>query len=153
MGKRGPAPKPTALKRLEGNPGKRPLPQNEPTPTGIPVCPSWLSREAKAAWRLYVPELEALGIVGAVDSAALAALCTCYATFKRADEAIQEHGLTFETPNGYIQQRPEVSIRSKALEQMRQYLSEFGMSPSSRSRIVAPPKEEPEDPMAEFLSG
>ena len=29
---RGRRPKPTALKLIEGNPGKRPLPRDEPTP-------------------------------------------------------------------------------------------------------------------------
>ncbi len=32
MGQRGPAPKPTALRILEGNPGKRPLNASEPRP-------------------------------------------------------------------------------------------------------------------------
>jgi P27 family predicted phage terminase small subunit len=151
MGQRGPAPKPTELKRLAGNPGKRKLNEAEPKPLGVPSCPAWLSREAKAEWRRVLPELVRLGIIGKVDGAALAGYCCAYATFRQAEEAIQTHGLTFETGTGYRAQSPEVGIRSKALEQMMQYLSEFGMSPSSRSRIVTPPKPEPEDPMAEFL--
>ena len=43
MGARGPAPEPTALKILAGNPGKRKLPENEPQPQGTPICPAWLS--------------------------------------------------------------------------------------------------------------
>ena len=41
MATRGRKPKPTALKVLEGNPGKRPLNENEPIPPkGSIKCPS-----------------------------------------------------------------------------------------------------------------
>lgn len=151
MGLRGPAPKPTQLKVLEGNPGKRKLNTAEPRAQGTPTCPAWLSATAKKEWKRILPELVALGIVGSVDSAALAAYCTCVATVQEAEKIIQEEGLIVYAPSGYPQQHPAVGIRSAALTQMRHFLSEFGMSPSSRSRIVTPPKEEPEDPMAEFL--
>ena len=39
----GRKPKPTALKKLEGNPGKRKLNTKEPVPEkGMPDCPKWL---------------------------------------------------------------------------------------------------------------
>ena len=45
----GRKPKPTAIKKLEGNPGKRKLNKNEPVPAkGMPECPDWLLPEAKA---------------------------------------------------------------------------------------------------------
>ena len=44
----GRKPKPTALKKLEGNPGKRKLNTKEPVPDkGMPDCPKWLLPEAK----------------------------------------------------------------------------------------------------------
>ena len=52
MATRGRKPKPTALKVLEGNPGKRPLNELEPKPKKqAPSCPSWLEPEAKKEWR------------------------------------------------------------------------------------------------------
>ena len=39
----GRKPKPTAVKKLEGNPGKRKLNKKEPVPAkGMPECPDWL---------------------------------------------------------------------------------------------------------------
>ncbi|HBE71244.1 MAG TPA: hypothetical protein DDW52_24115 [Planctomycetaceae bacterium] len=35
MGHRGPAPKPTVIRKLEGNRSKRPLPENEPEPDAV----------------------------------------------------------------------------------------------------------------------
>ena len=47
----GRKPKPTAVKKLEGNPGKRKLNSKEPVPAkGIPACPDWLMPEAKKEW-------------------------------------------------------------------------------------------------------
>jgi phage terminase small subunit len=50
--KPGPKPKPTELKIIEGNPGKRPLNKNEPRPPRLsPQCPNWLLPEAKKEWK------------------------------------------------------------------------------------------------------
>lgn len=50
----GRKPKPTAVKKLEGNPDKRKLNKNEPVPTkGMPECPDWLLPEAKAECKRY----------------------------------------------------------------------------------------------------
>ena len=47
MATRGRKPKPTAMKILEGNPGKRPLNPFEPVPVkGDIKCPDWLLPEA-----------------------------------------------------------------------------------------------------------
>ena len=48
MAQRGRKPKPTAVKVLEGNPGKRSLNTGEPKPDKkAPRCPAWLEDEAK----------------------------------------------------------------------------------------------------------
>ena len=48
MATRGRKPKPTAMKELEGNPGKHPLNTSEPKPNKkAPACPKWLEPEAK----------------------------------------------------------------------------------------------------------
>src|SRR5688572_9415358 len=51
MGKRGPAPRPTHLRVLDGNPSKRPLNGDEPMPDGAPTCPTILDKEAKQEWK------------------------------------------------------------------------------------------------------
>ena len=43
MATRGRKPKPTGIKQLEGNPGKRKLNEREPKPEKkAPSCPKWL---------------------------------------------------------------------------------------------------------------
>ena len=73
MAQRGRKPKPTAIKVLEGNPGKRALNEMEPQPEKkAPKCPVWLDKEAKKEWKRISKQLEDLGILTEVDMAAFA---------------------------------------------------------------------------------
>lgn len=70
----GRKPKPTAIKELEGNPGKRILNKKEPKPEkGMPVCPEWLLPEAKAEWKRLSDKLNQMGVLTEVDMVAFAA--------------------------------------------------------------------------------
>lgn len=80
MATRGRKPTPTAIKELEGNPGKRPLNAKEPKPVKkAPACPKWLEPEAKKEWRRLSKQLEQLGVLTELDMASFAAYCQAYA--------------------------------------------------------------------------
>lgn len=141
MAKPGRKPKPTHLRLIEGNPGKRPLLENEPKPRPVaPTCPAWLNTKAKKEWQRVVPELKALGLLTVVDGAALAGYCQAYARWREAEEAIEKYGMIGKTESGYVQQLPYVSIAQKSAQLMKAFATEFGLTPSSRSRISVPPK-------------
>ena len=149
-------PKPTAIKRLTGNPGKRPLPQDEPQPDRTPPkCPAWLQPEARREWRRIVPELERLGLLTLIDRVALAAYCAAYAHWREAEEIMQTEGLTYETVNKAgettIVSRPEVGIAQKYMGLIRSFCSEFGLTPSSRGRMAVPGHMPDQDPLDQFL--
>lgn len=132
-------PKPTALKILYGNPGKRALNRAEPKPeVSAPTCPEYLDDIAKAEWALMVPHLLKLGLLTQLDRAALAAYCSTYSRWMQAEADIAKHGSTF-TNKGMIRQRPEVLIAKEAKRDIRLLLIEFGMTPASRSRVSAAP--------------
>lgn len=138
MAVRGRKPKPTAIKELEGNPGKRPLNKNEPKPDKkAPRCPSWLEEEAKKEWKRTGTMLEQLGLLTEMDMAAFAGYCQAYARWKEAEEFITQHGTMIRTPNGYLQQVPQVSIAQTNLKIMLKFCEQFGLTPSARSRIAA----------------
>jgi P27 family predicted phage terminase small subunit len=153
MAQRGRKPKPTAIKVLEGNPGKRPLNTNEPKPEKkAPKCPTWLEPEAKKEWKRMSKTLEAIGILTQVDNVAFAGYCQAYARWKEAEEFLTKHGTIFKTPSGYIQQVPQVSIAQTYLKIMKDFCSEFGLTPAARSRIsVSTTEGSSEDPMEEML--
>ena len=158
MAMAGRKPKPTALKVLEGDRGKgrRPLNEHEPIPPrGAIRCPAWLEAEAKKEWKRLAPSLEAMGILTAVDITAFAGYCQAYARWKEAEEFISKHGSIFQTPSGYVQQVPQVSIAQQNLKIMQSFCSEFGLTPATRSRIIAGSGSESDadDPMEGLLKG
>ncbi len=132
----GPPPTPTALKLLRGNPGKRPLNEDEPeAKVEVPTCPGHLSPVAKREWRRITKELFALGLVSKVDRAALGGYCDAYGRWAEAARQLQQYGLIVKSPNGYPMPSPYLAILTTALDQMRAFLTEFGMTPASRSRV------------------
>jgi P27 family predicted phage terminase small subunit len=141
----GRRPKPTHLKLLQGNPGKRPINPNEPRPKiEIPPAPEHLSEAAKTEWNRIAEVLARLRLLTALDRAALAAYCTVYARWVEAEEALKKTGPVVKSPSGYPMISPYLVVANRALEQMRAYLVEFGLSPASRSRISVNTHEEPD---------
>nr|DAF38970.1 MAG TPA: terminase small subunit [Caudoviricetes sp.]DAJ57237.1 MAG TPA: terminase small subunit [Caudoviricetes sp.] len=147
---------PTQLKVLNGNPGKRPLNQNEPKPKPVmPECPSWLNGYAKKMWKDLGLELHKLGLLTNIDGQAFAAACQSYGIWVECEHVLKEKGrvMTINTERGeYNQQRPEVSIGNSALKNFRSFCSEFGLSPAARASItVADP--DSENDFSSLLSG
>jgi P27 family predicted phage terminase small subunit len=141
---RGRRPKPTRMKVLTGNPGKRPLNDTEPNPApAVPECPPELGRVAHREWDRLVGELATLRLLTNLDRAALAAYCGSYALWAEAMEAIQKFGAMVKSPSGYPIQSPYVAIANRQAEIMMRIASEFGFTPASRSRISTPSKAEP----------
>ena len=135
----GPAPKPTRLKELAGNPGKRPLNKREPIPetTGIPKPPAHLGRFGKALWKTYAGKIAALGLLTDIDVPAWETLCLAYDRMREAGADIKRHKGRVYVKNGLPCVRPEVRIEAEARTEFRHYCAEFGLTPSSRSRVAA----------------
>jgi len=137
---RGRRPKPTAVKKANGNPGKRALNPHEPKPPASkPTCPSHLVPAAKTEWRRLASTLHEMGVLTVVDRAALAAYCQAYGRWVEAEEQLQKTPALLKTPSGYVQQSPWLSIANKQMELMNRYMGELGLTPAARSRIVAAP--------------
>ena len=150
---RGRKPLPTTLKVLSGNPGKRPLNEREPTPmSGGIDQPEWLDDEAKAEWDRIVPQLQAMGLLAGIDRSALASYCTVWSRWVSAEAHVRKYGSIVKSPEkGFPMKSPYLSIADQALEMMRKLMVEFGLTPSSRSRIRVPGDPEGADELDRFL--
>jgi P27 family predicted phage terminase small subunit len=139
---RGRKPKPTALKLIEGNPGKRAINAQEPVPpASLPDCPPHLTTEARAEWERLAEILNGIGLLTQVDRAAMAGYCQCWGRWVEAEQKLAETPPILRTPSGYIQQSPWLSIANRQLELMARYMTELGLTPASRSRLVVPMEE------------
>jgi P27 family predicted phage terminase small subunit len=159
--KRGTKPKPTHLKLVTGNPGKRALNDAEVKPDPlIPDPPPELSADARVEWEVISKRLLAAGILTAIDRAALAAYCQAYGRWVQAERALAEMakrdlittGLLIKTTNGNAIQNPLVGTANKAMSDMVRYAAEFGMTPSSRSGIRINFNQRHEEPSDHFFA-
>lgn len=138
MGARGPAGKPTALRQLQGNPGKRPLPKGEARPEvkgRVPSAPRWLGEEARREWRRIAPLLHRAGLLTEVDVVALGMMCEALAVYHQAKEAMGNEGLIVVSDKGNSYQHPALGILNSARSDILRWAREFGMTPAARSRI------------------
>lgn len=139
---KGRKPLPANVHRLHGNPSKLSadkLRDGVSPAVEVPAPPSHLAGEALTEWHRITAELAALRLVSAIDRAALTMYVEAWATYTHALQRIAalDGELIVKHPNGFQGPSPWLAIRDKAGEQCRRLLVEFGMSPSSRSRVKA----------------
>lgn len=137
--------KPTNLKVIEGNPGKRKIKQEPDFQSDMPSPPSHLDDYAVEEWGRLAPGLHALGILYATDRSVFAAYCQAYSRWRTAEELIQRaakaggDGLSSMTTKKTLMKHPLVGISEKAAAAMMKYALEFGLSPSARARLAIDP--------------
>jgi len=160
VGRRGPPLKPTKLKVLRGNPGKRRLPGDANLPPSVPTCPEWLTPRAKTLRTRIVKGLTKLGVINELDREKLAfmaqALDEAYELEARIIEirkADGVEGLIFYTDKGFPMPNPLVKLRNDTVARFHKLASEFGMSPADRATLLRGGAEQtPENPLAAFLA-
>jgi len=134
---KGRKPRPTNLKILEGEPNKDRINLNEPQPLTLEVnCPKHLKGEARAEWKRIYPELQAMGLISLIDRAALAVYCQAWERWVKYSKIVEEKGELYKTQSGNVITSPALWVANKAAEQMHKFLTEFGMTPASRSRLT-----------------
>jgi len=144
--------RPTKIKILEGEPNKDRINKHEPVPRhNETTCPRHLIREARNEWNRIYPELQTMGLMSKIDRVALAAYCQTYGRWVKYEKIIAEKGELYKTQKGNVITSPALWVANKALEQMHKFLTEFGMTPASRSRINVS-KQESDDPLDKLLS-
>ena len=150
--------KPAALNKLDGNPGKREI-REEPEFGNIGLVPpdemlAGMDEAAIAEWNRITPQLEKLGVASIMDANLLASYCiSCSIAFK-ASQDINKNGQTFlmedRAGNTNVKRNPSVKIFMEASAAAKQLLSEMGLTPTTRSKLVIKAQQE-DDPMAALL--
>jgi len=140
MGRRGPPPKPTALKKLSGS-WRAEINQNEPEPPeGIPMPPDFLCEQALIYWKRLVPMLDEMGLLSKADGDALAMYCQSLSRLAECEKVINEEGPTYKTytADGQLSQiklRPEARLAKEMYGIVNRLGKEFGLSPSARAHL------------------
>lgn len=158
MGRRGPPPKPTKLRVLEGNRGKRPLNKREPQPPALRDLtsakpPKFLTGViSRTVWNTELPLLIDLGIVASTDLNMFAAYCESVESYQTAHMRLSKQGVTMIGSRGTVIRHPDVKNRREAKAEMLRLAMEFGLTPAARSRIKTIERDAV-DPFEDFLDG
>lgn len=99
---------------------------------------AWCAVEAIKEWNLRAEQLATLGVLTEWDTSAFEAYCRAWARYLNAEHKVAMQGeVVLSGPNRHPMQNPFRATANRALAQCQQFWSEFGMMPSSRSRIGA----------------
>ena len=132
-GKSGRKKKPTLLKLVTGNPGRRPINSDEPEPIlAEVVAPDWLDEEARQKWDEVI---KLCPWIKAADADTLAMYCDAFSHYRKA-QRLSIKTPVVKTPEGKMIKNPAWTARNEAFQQVRSAGSELGLSPSSRSGIT-----------------
>lgn len=155
----GRRPKPTALKVLQGNPGKRHLNALEPKPPAGPVRrPARLSGLAIVVWGELAPIAEAMGTLTTADVKAFATLCELQATLDLASSQKDAEGFAPFTVSEDFNGAPKIGVHAalklerETAAALRPYYEKFGLEPVGRARIAVPKQDEPKSKWAGALA-
>jgi len=134
---RGRRNKPTKIKEIEGNPGGRKLNKLEPKPPLASLePPEGLEGYALATWARTAPLLSNLRVFTEADRDALESYCVAYGTFKKACEIMRDNEAKMASSRkALILYKSAHSVMRHSQDMMRKLAVEFGMTPSSRTRI------------------
>ncbi len=126
--------KPTHLKLIEGNPGKRALNEREPKPKGGARAPTLMTPAAKKVWPKLVAAMPP-GVFSAADSFILASYCEAVSQHQLATKMIAETPPTVEGSTGQTKISPWFAMQREAATQIAALGAKLGLDPISRQNI------------------
>ena len=137
---RGRKAKPTEIKRVNGNPGKRALNNNAPDFSAVvdiapPIYFDGLEH-ATMIWQSIVPELLKNEVLKITDMHNVEAFCMAYDNYRQCQKHIAENGVVIMGSNGGDIKNPALTGLNEALRQMATFGAMLGLDPSSRQRLT-----------------
>ena len=148
----GRKPIPASVKRLTGNPSKRPIRPDLPAESGVPPMPQRLLVEPLAVdkWKELVPILLELGTLTLADGEALATLCEVYAATQACLLELRASGPVMRTDLGGVKPNPAGPLYRSLVALQASLMGEFGLTPTSRARLGGK-EQKPTDEVEEFF--
>lgn len=146
MGSRGPKPKLSVVRSLEGNPSKRAIPPSGFTVEGEPFIPDDLSENAQECIE-KIKEMMPPGVYGAIDGFALSAYATAYAWHRFFRHAMSDPNFKPLVKGSQGQQRahPYFKLIKDQSSIMMSWGDRLGLDPKARQALmgVAPAQSAP----------
>lgn len=100
-----------------------------------PKMPKFLKGAARKHWKELVDNLMKHRLINELDADILAMYCQTYARWLDADHALEQEGMFQNTPNGYVQYRPEFTAWRDLTAQALKLASQLGLTPPARFKM------------------
>ena len=140
MGRRGPQPKLAVIRRMEGNPGRRPIEDCGIEVQGTPFIPEHLPDDARGCIEVIVKSMPP-GVYSALDSFHLAAFATAWTIHRKAALEISNPAFQWivENSRGSKVQSPWIKVLNAQAAIMASLGDRLGLDPKSRASLKLPP--------------
>lgn len=138
---KGRKPLPTAVKSQRGTLQKCRTKPDEMKPISISILepPATLNSRGAKEWNIVTTNLQALGMLSAFDLSILEAYCREFESyFECMDKLGENRTITYKNPDGSlkaVKAHPLLQIANQHLDKALKIATEFGFTPSSRTRI------------------
>lgn len=150
---------PTEIKQLKGTLRADREIKDAMKPTKIidlPYPPEYLNEDAKKEWYVIIKEYHKLGMISKLDLGILGLYCNEISIYIEMTNKLRDKDrvMVFKNPDGsikYAAQVPYQKIANDALAKALKIASEFGLTPSSRTKISTGQITNNDDPFLEFL--
>lgn len=131
----GRKPKPTHLRVIEGNAGKRKLNKNEPIPPGeLSTAPEWLNEEQRATWDYAIANAP-MGLLRNIDQGVFIVWVISATLHREAVKKLNQTDILVKSPAGHAIQNPYLPVVNRQAQIMTKAAAEMGFTPSSRTRV------------------
>ncbi len=153
MGQRGRKPTPVAVKKVTGNPGRRPMTTAVPQPRqGDILCPMSVQNDPRALayWNMFLANA-APGHLAPLDAPLLARMVKALSRADKAEAELDATGLLVKAPNtGLPIQSPLLSIVNGQTRIAAKIADQLCLTPAERNRLGVHGPEE-DDPTAIYF--
>lgn len=155
MGQRGPQPTATQIKKLDGNPGKRPLNKREPRPRPLLQRPAHITGAIGDEWDRAVAAMPP-GFFTAADVPTLTVYCEALVMRRNAlaiiaKPAAEGGGMVVKGSTGQDAAHPMIAVAKSQAEILIKAADRLGMSPAARARLSDNGDDGEEDPDEQFF--
>jgi len=138
VGRRGPPPLPSALKRARGTYQRcRENPAEPRGTSGVPEAPPGLDARERAEWDALGERLSTMGVLQKHQVEALELLVRAKVRYLRLAAKVREMGEVLADAKGELYRNPHAIAMEKAEVEFRRLLLEFGLTPAAATRVRA----------------
>ena len=151
---RGRKPLAPEVHKAKGSYKKDPQRENKHAPKADgkePTMPDWFSDLEVEMWKELVAYLRQMGVLSSENKELMIAYCTAYAGWQVARKEFVACGGLITDAKGEPKRHPAGTDMHKFRETMNKLLPEFGLTPSSRGKLVSMNPTEDESPFAGLL--